>query len=80
MESRKKRILIRSSNRGMKEMDYILGTYCKAHIHNMPDDDLEEFERLLEQSDQDLFHWLLNKCNDKNTDAALSKIRSFHDI
>lgn len=56
--TRIKRILFRSTHRGTKEADLLLGPYANAHIHTMPQAELEEFEQFLEESDSDIWDWI----------------------
>ncbi|WP_425092075.1 succinate dehydrogenase assembly factor 2 [Tropicimonas sp. S265A] len=57
-ETRIKRLKIRSWRRGIKEMDLILGGYADAHLAEMSDEDLDAFDRLLKENDQDLYQWV----------------------
>ena len=56
-EARLKRLRMRSWRRGTKEMDLILGPYADAHLPEMTPDALDEYERLLDENDQDLYAW-----------------------
>ena len=47
-----KKLLFRSSHRGTKEMDIVLGGYFKKNYSNLSDVDLREFEKLLDFSDK----------------------------
>ncbi|MBB4206217.1 succinate dehydrogenase assembly factor 2 [Roseinatronobacter bogoriensis] len=42
----------------MKEMDLILGPYADAHIGQLGPDELDAYERLLDENDQDLYLWI----------------------
>lgn len=53
-ETRRKRLKIRAWRRGIKEMDLLIGGYADAHLATMSEADLDEFERLMEEHDQDL--------------------------
>ncbi len=53
-EIRIKRLKIRAWRRGIKEMDLLIGGYADAHLATMSDADLDEFEQLMEEHDQDL--------------------------
>lgn len=61
MDPRRKRILIRSWHRGMREMDLLLGGYADAHIMAMSDAELDDFERLMSAPDQEMFKWVSGK-------------------
>ena len=47
-----KKLLFRSSHRGTKEMDIVLGGYFKKNHSNLSEVDLKEFEKLLHFSDK----------------------------
>ena len=57
-ETRVKRMKIRAWRRGTKEMDLILGPYADAHLAEMTDDELDAFDALLRENDQDLYQWV----------------------
>ena len=62
LDVRRRRVLFRSWHRGIREMDLLMGRFADATIGLMSEADLDEFERLIEVPDRDLFAWL--------TDAA----------
>lgn len=57
-ENRLKRLAMRSMRRGIKEMDIILKKYADGHLPAMSDAELDEYEALLAQNDQDLYQWV----------------------
>lgn len=57
-EDRLKRLKIRSWRRGTKEMDLILGPFCDAEISRFSDTELDHYEALLGENDQDLYAWV----------------------
>lgn len=57
-ETRIKRLKIRSWRRGIKEMDLILGGYADKHLAEMSDGELDAFDSLLKENDQDLYQWV----------------------
>ena len=56
-----KRLKIRSWRRGMKEMDIILGKFIDQEIQTMDDNEITAYENLLNNDDQTIFSWILNK-------------------
>jgi antitoxin CptB len=58
LDPRRRRVLFRSWHRGIREMDLIMGRFADAEIGTMSDADLDEFERLIEVPDRDLFRWI----------------------
>ncbi|MGR3724605.1 succinate dehydrogenase assembly factor 2 [Abyssibius alkaniclasticus] len=56
-EIRLKRLRIRSWRRGMKEMDLLLGPFSDGSIAALSHAELDAYEALLEENDQDLYRW-----------------------
>lgn len=57
-EARLKRLRMRSWRRGMKEMDLILGPFADAGLAALTPAELDAYERLMEENDQDLYLWV----------------------
>src|SRR5712692_261996 len=55
LDDRRKRLLFRCWHRGTREMDLILGRFADAEIANLSDDELAEFEYLMDVPDPDLY-------------------------
>lgn len=53
-----RRLRIRATHRGIKEMDIILGRFAKARLDLLGDDALAAFDTLLSENDQDLYQWV----------------------
>lgn len=60
-ENRLKRLHMRSWRRGMKEMDLILGHFADDCLADLPGDQLDLYERLLGENDQDLYLWVTDR-------------------
>jgi antitoxin CptB len=58
VDARRKRLLFRSAHRGMQENDLFLGRFAERHLAAMSDEQLDRFEALLEENDNDLFNWI----------------------
>jgi len=61
LETRRKRLLYRSVYRGNKENDILLGQFARAHIAELDSAELDQYERLLAASDNDIFDWVAGK-------------------
>lgn len=61
LDVRRRRTHFRAWHRGMRETDLILGQYADAYIAGFTDDQLDEFERILEVLDRDLFQWVMGE-------------------
>lgn len=57
-ENRIKRLHMRSWRRGMKEMDLILGHFADDCLAALPVAELDLYERMLAENDQDLYLWV----------------------
>lgn len=57
-DTRLKRMKIRSWHRGMQEMDLLLGRFADAELHTLSDADLDLYEAILFEDDQDLYAWI----------------------
>jgi len=56
-EIRLKRLKMRSWRRGTKEMDLILGPFSDARLAALIGPQLDLYERMLDENDQDLYLW-----------------------
>lgn len=67
------------SRRGMLELDLVLGPFVKRCYPQLPADDQQRYERLLECEDQDLFSWFLGRVTPEDEDHAriVDKILEF---
>ena len=59
LDERRRRILFRAWRRGVREMDLIMGRFVDAHLPTMNEDELAEFERLLDVPDPRALAWII---------------------
>ena len=80
LDPRRRKILFRSWHRGMREMDLIMGRFADAEIAALSEEELDEFERLIELIDRDLLSWITGEAPvPENYDTALfRKLKAFH--
>ena len=57
----KKQIIYRSSHRGTKEMDLLLGSFVKKNIDKFSDIELKNLENLMKMEDEILQKWYFEK-------------------
>lgn len=57
-DTRLKRLTMRSWRRGTREMDLILGPFADTQLAGLEPAALEDYERLLDENDQDLYLWI----------------------
>lgn len=60
-EIRLKRLRMRSMRRGIKEMDLLLICFADHRLAGLSTDQLDTYEALLEENDQDLYDWVSGK-------------------
>ena len=65
LEIKRKRLKMRSMRRGIKEMDLILKNFAELRLNLMSEPELENFENLLCENDQDLYQWSTGQVNPK---------------
>jgi antitoxin CptB len=58
LENRRKRLLYQSIYRGNKENDIILGRFARARLGTFSAEELDQYEKLLANGDNDIFDWL----------------------
>ena len=58
-----KQIIYRSSHRGSKEMDLLLGNFVKKYINEFDDKDLSDLNELLSIEDEIIYKWYFKKEN-----------------
>ena len=80
LNERQRRLLFRSWHRGIRETDLLLGRFADAHIAELSDPDLDEYERLLDVPDHDLYGWVSGERDipDDYRSDLLSRITRFH--
>ena len=78
-ENLKKQIIYRSTHRGTKEMDLLLGNFVKNNIDALNDIELKYLEEFLLIEDEILYDWYFNKKeNSKIPNNKISeKLRNF---
>jgi len=55
---RRKRLMYRSRYRGSLESDLFFGRFAETHLLALDARQIERYEALLEEADQDLFAWI----------------------
>lgn len=61
LDVRRKRVLFRAWHRGMKEMDLIFGRFADREIATLPEDELQAFEDVMEQPDDEVYGWVVGR-------------------
>ena len=58
LEVARKRLIMRSMRRGIKEMDLILSDFARRRLGDFAADQLALYQDLLEESDLDIYRWV----------------------
>ena len=62
-----KRLRMRSWRRGTKEMDMILGPFSDEMLGDLTGQELDRYEQLLHENDQDLYQWVSGQVSPPQT-------------
>ncbi|HMJ42310.1 MAG TPA: succinate dehydrogenase assembly factor 2 [Pseudolabrys sp.] len=81
LDPRRRRLLFRSWHRGIREMDMVYGRFADSQIAALSDPELDDYEKLLELRDQQVFDWVFGA---QPLDAAYDtpvfrRLLAFHD-
>jgi len=73
------RVRFRAWRRGFREADLILGPFADRHAASMSAEELDRFEALLEQSDHDIYGWILGSLPVPQgfDDDLMARLRAF---
>ena len=80
LDVRRRKLLFRSWHRGMREMDLIMGRFADATVELLTQDELMEFEQLMEAPDRELLAWVTGETEvppDYDT-ALFRRLRDFN--
>jgi antitoxin CptB len=61
LDPRRRRLLFRAWHRGIREMDLVLGQFADNQLSAIDEAELDEFEAILGEDDNDLFNWICGK-------------------
>jgi antitoxin CptB len=81
LDPRRRRLLFRSWHRGIREMDMVYGRFADAQIAALSEPELNDYEKLLELRDQQVFDWVFGaQPLDPDYDTPLfRRLLAFHD-
>jgi antitoxin CptB len=80
LDGRRKKLLFRAWRRGVRETDLIVGRFADAVIGSLDEPALDDFERLIEVPNADLYAWVSGEADiPENYDTAvLRQLKAFH--
>ena len=61
LEKMRRKLKFRAWHRGTREADLIMGQFADANLDTMGQDDLDQFDALLEAQDLDVYNWIIGK-------------------
>lgn len=80
-EKRLKRLRIRCWRRGTKEMDLLFGQFADGALADLSTDELDAFETLMAENDQDLYLWISGASSVPSSfQPTVDMVRRFHGI
>jgi len=80
LDVRRRRLLFRAWRRGVRETDLIVGRFADAYIEKLDEPALDDFERLIEVPNGELYAWVAGDTAvpaDHDT-AVLRDLIAFH--
>jgi antitoxin CptB len=80
LDARRRRLLFRSWHRGIREMDLIMGRFADAWIERLSEAELDQYERLIEIADPELYAWIAGQdaVPPEHDCELLRRLRAFH--
>lgn len=74
-----KQLLYRSTHRGCKEMDSILGEFAKHNLDSLSEEELILYGKLLDVEDSYIYDWVSGRLNppDEYNNSLLAKVIDF---
>jgi antitoxin CptB len=80
LDVRRRKLLFRAWRRGVREMDLIVGRFADVHIDRFDDGALDDFERLIEVPNAELYAWVTGdeRAPVEHDTAVLRQLIAFH--
>ncbi len=80
MAMRRRRLKFRCWHRGLREVDLLLGRFADAHLEELDNTSLTQFEALLEIPDQFMLAWIIGEepVPDDVRSPIFDRILAFH--
>jgi antitoxin CptB len=80
LDVRRRKLLFRAWRRGVREMDLIVGRFADVHIDKFDAKDLDDFERLIEAGNAELYAWVVGteSAPAHYDTAVLAELKAFH--
>jgi antitoxin CptB len=80
LDERRRKLLFRAWRRGVREMDLIVGRFADAQIDKFDAAGLDDFERLIEAPNAELYSWVIgaDAIPAAYDTAVLAALKAFH--
>ena len=80
LDPRRKRARFRAWHRGMREMDLVMGRFADRELATLPEAELDEFERLMDLPDPEVFDWIAGRSPPpaEHETPLLARLRAHH--
>jgi len=81
LETRQKKLLFRAWHRGTREADLLMGRFAEALVPQAHEDELATFEKLLQETDPDIYDWVTGRLPVPANDLGpmIQKLKDFYD-
>lgn len=57
LDTKRARLIYQLRKRGILELDLLLSRFAKKYLHTFNEQELDEFDRLLDEPDWDIYYW-----------------------
>lgn len=61
LDEKRKQLIFRSWHRGTREMDMIMGRFAEAHMADFTENQIAQYEELLQAPDPDIYEWVCRR-------------------
>ncbi|GJJ14949.1 hypothetical protein Clacol_009219 [Clathrus columnatus] len=61
IQTLRSRLIYQSRKRGTLESDLLLSTFAAEHLGTMTEEEMKEFDRLMDEPDWDIYYWSVGK-------------------
>ena len=79
MDERRRKMSFRAWRRGFRELDLLMGSFADAHLADMSEVEVDEFERLLDIPDWEIYAWITGNSDipDNHKGPLLARLCDF---
>jgi antitoxin CptB len=80
MNKLRKRLLYQSTYRGSKEMDILLARFAEDKLDSLSEEELLEYEALLQEEDVDLYKWFTGQEKPPINNKIMQKLLEYFHV